>query len=387
MFSGVKDAVSNARDAVSDVASAASDVGSAGKDLAKEGAGTVFDGDIFEMDTLKTVLGGTAEVLTGKRTAGSTLGGVLDRVGLPDWATDFAQAAVDGMMGRVDSSIPAVLSATSGVSEKAGLDGLSDFLGTASDVTGVAGDIGRTALLTYATGGLGKAGIAAEVGRAGQLGKAGTLVAQASDLADSAETAVDVVQGHRDGDLAAVGSGMLDMMGVELYGLDEVLGDQIDPEVLEAIQHSLGGTNGVLTQVLGQMPQFHMLDDAAMNQILDDLDTSPDDAAVTAEEVVDFALQIGRQAEAGTGLGTHILDSDEGQAFVDALADAAPGGGSGEFDGDALVREVARTTRGLLDMADMDPDVATDVAQTLAQAGAMTNTSAVGELIGAQMRV
>ncbi len=352
MFSGVKDAVSGAKDAVSDIASGAADVGRAAKDVANEGFGLVLERDIFELDSLKGMVRGAAEVLTAQRTMGSVVGGALDSLGLPDWTADLATAAVDTMTGRPDSSIPHVLSATSGMADKAGLDDAADFLGTASDVTGMAGEAARSGALNYVTGSDDPGALFSKIDEAGELGSLGKMAGQATEVADQVDTAVDTAEAMREGDVETMSGGVSQLMDANLGTLEELMADSVDPELIEAIREAMAANDGLLAEAVVEA------------------------AGAEDEEV---------------GLGTELFASEPGQQLLENVVEAAEAQESRPVEGvevevRSVVFEMSFSVEGLLDMASFNADVALEVSQTLFQTGALTGAEAVSDILGLEVR-
>ena len=396
MLGSIKGAVSSAKDAVSDVASKTADVGRAGKDVvgrAATGANGLFDRDIFEFDTLKNMAKGVGEVMTGQRTIGDLAGSALDSMGLPDWATDFAAAAIDGATLRPDASLENILSGAAGLAEKAGAEGLSSFLETAGDVSGMATSPGSGLASSVASGGVDKTSLVARASQSAELGSMSELASRAGDIAGQVDTAVDTVGALSQGDLVGAGTGVFDLVGNEIQGWEELLGDAVNSDVSEALQQTLQSGREITAEVLDQ---YASLQDLSAMDIVDrlDLDLPELDAAVELRSVVDFALEIAEHdaTEVGRGIGTELFGSQAGQALVDMLIAAAEIQADTAISGldvgvEAMVTEATDTARGFLNVADFSTVVARDIVETLEQMGSISDSAQVCEMVGTQVRV
>ena len=443
-FSGVSDAISNAGDAVRGMAEAGKDVVEAGTDAAesagqlaqagadltgavgggvaetagkvaeagndaaeslgnevvdgvKDGASTIFDDDVFELDTLKDVgsslFEGGKDFLQGKESMGGIVGGAADSLGLPDWASDLTAAAVDFGTMNYTAAIEHGSSGFSDIAAAAGHEGVADFLETTSDVTGMFNDVAGQAAMAYATGGASGGGALLEAGKSGELGKIGEVAGQAGELAEHVDVATDVAGAAGQGDAMGVGTGMLEIMGSNAGDVGAVFGDQIDAEFIDDFQRVVADNGDVMEEIFAEFGTSSQLSELPADEILAQIGRTPADAGGLAGSTAELAGAVVQGGvEAGTGIGTAVLESEAGQNFTDglsaALAEARTTAISNEVDVtvDQVVIECASTCQGMVDVADLDPEVAHEIADTLAQLDSMSSSGSVSDIVGAQVR-
>lgn len=241
---GATDLISQARQAVADVVSGSADAARVVSGTTSDAASSLFSGDTFDRDNLRatgrSLWEGFKDVVRGESSFGQALGGALDTLGLPDWASQLAGAGLDFMMGNPRGK-EQLLAGLSGIAGQAGFDGLSGFLDTASSVTGMAVGVGEKAALMYLTGGTGALGSLGQAGQLGNLGQLHGALGQAGNLLPQLQTAVGVVDALENRDLSAAGRGALSLFQGNTELLQGITKTPINPELLSGMQSLFGG--------------------------------------------------------------------------------------------------------------------------------------------------
>lgn len=398
--------VNNAKDAVEDVTSMGADavdglmdgkedlLGGAGETLG-DAASQLFDQDVFEMDTLSdlggAILDNGAGGIGGVDSVGSAVSGAVDSLGMADWAGDVASTAVEFAMGNPEGVTEHGENSVGHLADAADHGGLEGFLDMAGDVTGMFNDGGMMASLSDLIGGV-DGGILSQLGDAGQFDQLGDILGQVTDLAGHADSAIDLVDNFRDGDLAAAGADLFDCLGGNFDSIADLLGDAVDPGMLEQFEGVFGEGGELLSEVLGEFGDSELLSELSATEILEELGVAEDEINDLAETIVDLAGDIAEIDVDAVGLGTAMIESEAGQELIGDLTDIAEKLGGEMIDGvdgsiQSLLTEAMMSSQGMIDVADHDEEVAAGITELLEQAGSMTDSASVSDMMGAQVRV
>lgn len=372
VIDGVSSALSKAKDAVGDLSSG--DSAAAATTDAPAGP----DGESSGLDSLadfgSSLLGGAKDVLTGRETMGGAVGGALDSLGLPDWATDFAGAAVDYKTGNIPGAIEHGASGIGHVAEEAGAEGVADFAHTASDVTGMYNDVQGSIM-----GGRGiPGGVSAVADGLDDLG------GRADGLADQGEIGIETAEAAHNGDGAEATRGLCEMVGSGI----EVSVPQL-AEGDHALSRALEDGVRLVVSVEDEFDDPGEATGLSTGEVLDRIGEDPEFADRLAEEVLALIEEF--NADGGDEpVGTRIAESQAGEAFVERLVEIAEDHRTFADVDDVEARQVVTASvdsaRGILDVADRNPEVAIDIVGTLERTGAASASTNVSEIRGAEIR-
>lgn len=403
----VNNAVDTARGAVDDVVETKQDaLGSftdTGQDVFEsvtDGVGGVFDGVDFDGDTLKDVASALFEggkgILSGQNSVGGAVGGAVDAVGLPDWASDFTAMTVDFATMNAIGGTDHAVSLAGGIAESAGADGVADFLDVAGNVTGMFNDvsmtIGAEAIKAKFTGGMGGVdGVLGQLGQAGNLGQVGDIVGQAGELGGHLDSAIDVVDAFGGDNLLDAGTGLFDMLGGNMGGVGDLLGDAIDPAAVDALQGVLGDGGDLLGEIFGEFGGVGGLADLPIEEVLDGVGLQPGDLDGLAGAIAGLGGEMVNVGDEAVALGSELFDTEAGRELIAGLVAIAEAQGTAHIEGvdaamEAAIEEAFATTAGFVDMASHDAEVAAEALTLLAQIGSLSSSTSVSQMIGAQVR-
>lgn len=439
VFSDIAGAVMNAGQAVNDVVNSTREsITETVLDESKEAFGRVTDqasdlfrDDLFEMDTFKEIgsgmVGDALNVLKGEGSVGMIADGALDTMGVPDWAGDLVGAAIDFGMMQNHRGAEQLLSGGGGIAEALGADGVSDFLGSASDKLGmfnnVADGMAMSIGLSHITGGAslgglggigdalgglggigdalgGLGGIGDALGGLGGIGDAlgglDGLLGHAGGMSEHLGTAMDLVQSFSGGDLGASAGQLMDLLGNNTDLIASIVDTGVDPEMIDAITGALGQGSDIMGQILAAygdnaQDMIGMAPEEILAQAGIAADAMGEEAIAAAQMATQMAQsQVEAQTSTAMDLGSALLESDLGQSALGGLAEAATAllGGGGISDAIAsLMGGAASTTAGMVDVAHHDAGVAQEIMQLLGQMHLMSGASNLGDMMGAQVRV
>ncbi len=380
-ISAAGDAIKGLANNAGDIADGVGDMAHSAGDAARgmgDATSSFLDGDLFDFDTIKdvgsSIVDGAKGVLSGQESLGGIVGGALDSIGLPDWAGDLAGGALDALTGNYAGAIEQGASILGEVASAADIDGLEGFLDTAGDVSGMFNG------MTGPGGGVGSLADVAGTPTVGELG-----VPSPGGLAEGAEGARELVTCGSAGDLQGAGTGVFDMLGDTLGGLGGLLGDA-GSQVFDAVQNALGGVGQLVGDIFSQFTGAEVAD-TPPHEIADQVGADVDTPVATAAS--DVARELPGCVNSDQPLGTAIFDSPAGEQLVGALGElAAEHGGewSAEISVEAVISDAVDTTRGMVDVADLNMEVATEIQATLEQVSSMSTSVSVSEMRGAQVR-
>lgn len=385
----VQGAASAVNQAVNQAAGAVRDLASQPEKLVTRGPADHFK-DSFDLKGLfskgKEIFTGAKEFFSQNNSVGKIVGHGLDKIGLPDWASSFAGGAVDMMMMN-PRGYEQIMMGVSHAAGEMGLDGFSSFMATASDVTSMATTVGKKVALTAVTGGAGAPGLLASLGHLGKFGQAAATVGKA---AQHVQTAMNVVDGLKSGNLGSLG-GILSSFG----GNAGIIGEALEKFGGGQIGDLLGGVFGDGGDLLGKLFQNLDLSEILGNtlpDLADILSINTGDIQGLAGPILDVGKQLASMVGQGSDLpGTQLFRSEAGEALVQALGafinqEIGATLGASEIAVNAVIDEAAAMTEGMMNVAGLSSDVAREIMEILLQLGSINQSSAVSDLVGTQLR-
>lgn len=402
VISLIKNRIESATDVAKSVATSVIEVGSKALDKAADRVDNFDVKDTFEKatgaadklkDTFKAMFSGDKSV--GQVVAGA-LGGLTDKLGLPEWVAPAIGAVVD--FARMDflGGAQGAMEVAGKIAESAGNEELADFLDNAQNVTGMFRK-GVTQVGTMVvTGGAGATGVLAQAGAAGQLSQAGQLIATGIEVAGHIDKGLTVIDSLKDGDVAGAGKEIFGLFGESSDVVGNILGDKADTSIVNVLKDAFGGGGDIFgalaEKVFDGDLDLGILKDLPLGDLMENLGIKAEGFEAMAKPAMAlFEALMGQSGGVAEKLGTVLaatgFEDILKQALTDLVGDVAMGVIDGtEFNLGDFIAEITKNVTGILDMASLDPEAAKIIEGLLTEAGSLNESFSLKDLQAAFLR-